>query len=140
MRILTLVILCVLTGCSDGLVDRDPARRNPLKPKKTDDVAEFTGDDKVVDQDVEITNPITGPLEAFEPTKQKIAILEIQHAVNIFNALEGRYPKDYDEFMEKVIKANNIKLPELGKGFSYQYDVENHQLLVVQKKPDEKQE
>lgn len=123
------VILCVLVGCGDSLVERD--RPNPLDRGKTDDVEEFKGDAEVVDQEVEITNPITGPLEVFEPTKQRLAILEIKHAVNIFNAMEGRYPKDHDEFMQKVIKANSIKLPVLGPGFQYQYDVENHELLVV---------
>lgn len=124
------LMLCVVLGCG-GLVSHDPARKNPLKPKGIDDVKEFKGG-KVVDQKVEITNPITGPLEAFEPTKQKIAILQVEHAVNIFNAMEGRYPKDHDEFMEKVIKANQIKLPEPARGFSYQYDVDNHVLLVVE--------
>lgn len=132
------VILCLLVGCSEGLVDRDPDRKNPVNPGTTDEIDEFRGDAEVVDQEVEITNPITGPLEAVEPTRQRIAILEITHAVNLFHALEGRYPKDHDEFMEKVIKANNIRLPQLGTRYSYQYDVENHELLVVKAPPGEK--
>ena len=61
----------------------------------------------------------------------------IDHAVRIFHATEGRYPKDYDEFMQKVIKANNINLPVLPGGAKYQYDVENHKLVVVNATPSE---
>ena len=43
----------------------------------------------------------------------------------------GHFPKDYDEFMTQIIKANNIQLPVLPGGKQYQYDVENHRLVVV---------
>ena len=133
------LILCLLVGCSDGLVDRDPARKNPLALETTKEVEEFKGDAKVVDQEIEISNPITGALEAFEPTKQRLAILEIKQAVDIFQATEGRYPKDFDEFMQRVVKENNIRLPVLGPGFYYQYDVENHELVVVKGEKPEQQ-
>jgi len=132
MKILIPVILCLLAGCSDGMVSNDPSRNKPLQPKATDDIGEFKGDRQIVKPKVKITNPITGPLEAFEPMKQKIAQLGIEHAVNLFHALEGRYPKDYDEFMQRIIKENQMKLPEPARGFAYQYDVENHTLVVVQ--------
>lgn len=133
------LFLCLLVGCSDGLVDRDPARKNPLALETTKEVEEFKGDAEVVDQEIEISNPVTGALEAFEPSKQRIAILEIKHAVDIFQATEGRYPKDFDEFMQRVVKENNISLPVLGPGFYYQYDVENHELLVVKGEKPEKE-
>jgi hypothetical protein len=34
--------------------------------------------------------------------------------------------------MEKIIKANNIQLPVLPGNKIYQYDVENHKLVVVE--------
>ena len=55
----------------------------------------------------------------------------VEHALDLFNASEGRYPKDYDEFMTRIIKANNIKLPVLPGQWKYAYDVENHKLEVV---------
>ena len=131
MRILLALIMCLLAGCSDGLVSTDPSRNKPLQPKATDDIGEFTGDKPVVTPDVKITNPITGPLEAYGPLKQRIAGLSLDHAVNMFHALEGRYPKDYDEFMQRVIRENKIQLPEPTKGLHYENDVENHKLLVV---------
>ncbi len=131
MRIFFPMILCVLAGCSDSLVSTDPSRNKPLRPKVTDDIGEFKGDKQVVMPEVKITNPVTGPLEAYNPLKQRIAALSLDHAVNMFHALEGRYPKDYDEFMQRVIKENKIQLPEPAKGLCYEYDVENHKLLIV---------
>jgi len=40
-------------------------------------------------------------------------------------------PKSNEEFMEKVIKKNNIHLPDLPPGHSYLYDPKEEQLMVV---------
>jgi len=60
------------------------------------------------------------------------AVFEIQipQALNLFQGLEGRKPKDHDEFMTKIIKANNIALPELPAGRTYRYHPEDGQLYV----------
>ena len=63
----------------------------------------------------------------------EIARLQIKQSVEMFRAVEGRYPESHEEFMEKVIKANGIKLPAPVTTAEYQYDVENHELLVVEK-------
>lgn len=122
---------CFLTGCDDlaGPTQSD----RPARPKTTDQIGEFdpAAGLETVPARVVITNPITGPLEAYQPLRQKIAGLGIEHAVNLFQASEGRYPKDHDEFMSRVIKENNMRLPELPAGLSYQYDVQNHKLVVV---------
>ena len=136
MRILIPVILCFCAACSDGLVSTEPSRNKPLRPKATNNIGQFKGDKQVVRPKVNITNPVTGPLQAFEPMKQQIAQLGIDHAINLFRALEDRYPKDHNEFMQRVIKENNIRLPEPSRGFAYQYDVENHKLLVVKDAPE----
>lgn len=132
-------LLCFFVGCGDLMSTSKKPRKKPLRPKTTSEIGEFKGDSKVVEPNVQISNPITGALEAYEPLKQQISQLGIEHAIQLFHALEGRYPKDYDEFMQRVIAENNIRLPVLGKGFRYEYDVENHKLLIVQKSetPDE---
>ena len=120
-------------GCADLVEPHASESKQSARLKSTDNIGEFKAEDgkQTVSSKVKISNPITGALEAYEPTKQKIGELQIQHSVDIFNAMEGRYPKDHEEFMTKVIKANNIRLPKLGPGKQYQYDVENHALMVV---------
>lgn len=81
------------------------------------------------------TNPITGPLDAIDPMKQKISEGQITQLVEMFRATEGRYPRDYDEFKKRVIDENNMRLPTLGAGKRYQYDVASHKLVVVMEGP-----
>ena len=122
-----LLAAILLSGCIESQPPSAP------KQKSTDKIGEFdpNAGDEVVKPEVKITNPITGPLEAYQPMVQKIAALGIDQAVNLFNASEGRYPNSYDEFMTRIIKENNIHLPVLSPGLEYQYDVENHKLLVI---------
>jgi hypothetical protein len=133
-RLILIPLLLVMSpGCSDMVAPRTSQPKQTAKLKTTDDIGEFKAEDgkQTVSSKVKISNPITGALEAYEPLKQKVGELKIQHSVDIFNAIEGRYPKDHEEFMTKVIKANKIRLPQLGPGKRYQYDVENHALMVV---------
>ena len=119
----------LLAGC----IDTQPApATSPLK-KTTDKISEFdpNAGEEVVKPDVKITNPITGPLEAYGPMVQQIAALGIDHSLGLFYATEGRYPNSYDEFMTRIIKENNIRLPVMPAGLEYQYDVENHKLVVI---------
>jgi hypothetical protein len=81
------------------------------------------------------SNPITGPLEAYGPILERAVLPQVNHAVDLFHAAEGRYPKDYDEFMSRIIKTpeGTIKLPVLPGDKRYAYDVKNHTLIVVEK-------
>jgi hypothetical protein len=56
--------------------------------------------------------------------------VQIPQAMSLFKATEGRPPKDHNEYMEKIIKANNIRLPELPEGDLYRYDPKTEQLMV----------
>lgn len=130
-RVLLLSVLCAV-GCSD-VMGPPPPPTGPAKPKTTTDIGEFdpAAGNEIVEPDVQITNPITGPLEAYQPLKQKIAGLGIDYALRLFQATEGRYPKDHAEFMSRIIAENNMRLPTLPKGLKYQYDVQNHKLVVI---------
>ena len=132
-RLLLLVLCLPVVGCGDLLeVESKPADASILK-KTTQDVREFDPNAEQVDSKVKVTNPITGPLEALGPMRNKVAQLGLQIHIESFHALEGRYPKDHAEFMEKVIRQNNLQLPELPYHSEYQYDVENHKLVIVKR-------
>ena len=124
--------LALLGGC-DSLADQAKKDPNSIIGKKTDKVGEFNpkADQEVSDSKVRVDNPITGPLEAYGPAVEQISKLEVQHALDLFNAEHDRYPKDHAEFMNRIIKANQIKLPVLPGGWQYAYDVPNHKLEVV---------
>lgn len=134
----------VLAGCAEVTVDsadgdqpQAEQKHSLTNPKMTDKIGKFDPDEgrKVSDSKGTYSNPITGALEVYGPTLERISKMHIEHAVRLYHAEHGEYPKDYDEFMNRIIKPNNIKLPVLPGGLEYQYDEQNHKLVVVEKKP-----
>ena len=62
--------------------------------------------------------------------EHKLIFSQVEHALNLYWGLEGEYPQSHEEFMEKIIKANQIQLPELDEGVEYLYDPEDHKLKI----------
>ena len=80
--------------------------------------------------------PVATPVASYFNMKERIAFdIQLPEAMKLFKALEGRAPKTHEEFMEKIIKANNIKLPTLPEGHRYVYDPKQEQLMVEQPAP-----
>lgn len=128
--------LFVCAGCLDS--SKSQPANNPndkgIFGKKTQDIGEFDKDKANQvrsDQSIHASDPITAPLSAYGPAMERISLIQITQAVDLFNASEGRYPKDHEEFMQRIIKENNIKLPVLPYKGKYMYDVEHHELVVV---------
>jgi hypothetical protein len=67
--------------------------------------------------------------------EQKLKIATVQHALALYNATEGRGPKSHEEFMEKVVKFNQIELEPLQEPYEYWFNAEE-QLLMKRVKPD----
>jgi hypothetical protein len=79
--------------------------------------------------------PLATPAKTFFSTKERIAFdIEVPKALQLYEASSGEAPKTHDEFMENVIKANQIKLPVLPPGHKYVYDVATKQLMVERPK------
>jgi hypothetical protein len=135
-----LLSLLLAAGCIES--KPKPADDNSGKGiigKKTQDVGEFDknkANQVVSDQKIHATDPITGPLSAYGPMVESISKTQITSALNTFYALNERYPKDHQEFMQEIIKANNIQLPVLPYKGKYQYDVEKHELVIVRSLED----
>ena len=66
-------------------------------------------------------------------------MLNMQHAIDLYQAENDRYPKDHNEFMEVIIKANNIALPKLPYYQEYAYDDKEHKLIIMEY-PDRKEQ
>jgi hypothetical protein len=124
---------CFLPGCMPPIEEQVKKDPNSIIGKKTQDIGQFNpaAGAPVSDSKIRATDPISAPVSAYGPMLEQISKTHIAHALNLFNATEGRYPNSYDEFMTRIIKENNIQLPVLPGGKKYQYDVENHQLVVI---------
>jgi hypothetical protein len=74
---------------------------------------------------------VVTPVKALFAAKERAAYdIQVPQALNLYDAANGGPPKTHEEFMEGVIKANNIKLPELPAGHEYWYDPQAKQLMV----------
>jgi hypothetical protein len=74
---------------------------------------------------------ISGPANALLQFKQTAVFdLQVAPALKLFQASEGRFPKSHEEFMEKIIKANSLQLPELPEGAVYRFNTEVGELWV----------
>ncbi len=71
------------------------------------------------------------PVKALFTAKQKVAFeFKVKPAVNLYEAENGFKPKTHEEFMEKIIKFNEIEVPELPAGHSYVWDPKVGELMV----------
>ena len=78
---------------------------------------------------------IVTPAKTYFTVRERIVFeIQIPGALNLFNASEGRNPSSHEEFMEKIIEFNNIKLPELRPGEKYVYDPKMNELMVERPK------
>ncbi len=135
----TLLIACglLLFGCTPP--ESTTKKENTgIFGKKTGEIGEYdpNAGEKVSDSQIDqkrLAVPLIGSAAAIGPLMEQSAKLAVTQALNFFNAEHGRYPKDNEEFMEKVMVYYQLdgKLPLLPGGSTYQYDVENHQLVVI---------
>jgi hypothetical protein len=78
-----------------------------------------------------IGKAIAQPAIVLFQTKEKIAFeIQIPQALSLYKASEGHGPESHEEFMEKIIRFNQIKLPKLPDGQEYRYRPEEEQLWV----------
>jgi hypothetical protein len=118
-----------------------PVAPRPILGEKTQDIRDMKKEEQAggVATPPRITakDPIRLTGNAYVSIVGQASILNIQHALDLYQAETGEFPKTTEEFMEKIIKANNIALPKLPFYQEYGYDAANHKLVVMEY-PDRK--
>jgi len=77
------------------------------------------------------TGPIATPVAAYFSVRERIALMQVAQGLQHYKALNGHAPKTHEEFMEKVVKAAQIDLPQLKtEEHRYVYDPETETLMV----------
>jgi hypothetical protein len=145
-----LILLALAAGCEEPMnpgnqvkTPRPPAPKKAptakddfIVGKRTQDVRKVSDEvkkgGKVVAPKIVSKDPITLPGNAYVSIIGKNSILNMQHAIDLFHATNDRYPKDYEEFMQVIIKENNIVLPKLPKYQNYAYDEPTHSLVIIE--------
>jgi hypothetical protein len=80
-------------------------------------------------------NPLSAPADyagavvrAQQHSVKVVDTVQVQQAIRLFEASEGRLPKDLDE----LVKAGHLpKLPALPNGMKFQYDAKTGEVKVV---------
>jgi hypothetical protein len=156
-----LLLALLVVGCDDGpgpgTVPKAPPRpaaanppaeaarekpqEKPILGERTQDVkdaqAELKKGSAVAAPRVISKDPIPLAGNTYVYAIGQTAINNIKHAVDLYQATNGEYPKTHEEFMEKIIKENNISLPVLPYYQSYSYDKDKHMLIILEY-PDKK--
>ena len=127
----------VFAGGIDDLAARPSA---PALPANSSPPASDTGTERVkAEKGVGIKGRsldqyegiLVTPAKAYFSVRERIVFEDqIPHALNLYKATEGQGPKSHEEFMEKIIQFNRIKLPQLPPDAKYVYDVEKEMLMV----------
>ena len=128
-----LTAVCVVVVALVGCAEPQPADTGIIN-KKTQEIGEFEadGDAQVADLQVKPSANPYASAGAYGYAVSEISKQTVQRALQFFQAEHGRFPKDHEEFMTRIIEQNNIQLPVLPGKRRYQYDVENHELVVVE--------
>lgn len=66
----------------------------------------------------------------FDVEQRAVFDIKIPHAMQLYRATHGRKPQSHEAFMQEIIQANRIQLPELPEGQEYRYDPEKGELWV----------
>jgi hypothetical protein len=77
-------------------------------------------------------DPITIHGNAYVVSMDRIAMLNIEHTLDLYHAANDRWPANHEEFMKEVIQGYNISLPKLPHYQDYVYDEKQHKLLVYE--------
>ena len=119
-----------------------PVAPRPILGEKTQDIRDMTKEQKaggvVTQPRITAKDPITLQGNAYVSIIGQNSILNIKHAIDLYQATNGEYPKTTEEFMTNIIKANNIALPKLPFYQEYGYDAANHKLVIMEY-PDRKE-
>ncbi len=93
---------------------REVTAYDTLKGKKSREVSGYQG----------------AALQGHAYAEDRVIFDMIKHALILHWAEHGEYPQTHDEFMEKVVKYNQLQLPELDPGVEYIYDPEDRTLKI----------
>lgn len=84
-----------------------------------------------IDKHSDMQKIISGPAGALFKVEQKVVFdIKIPHALQLYKATNGHFPKSHEDFMRDIVEANRIQLPELPEGAVYQFDTEKGELWV----------
>ena len=125
------VFLSCSSGCQEPRTAAPPKKDTSIINKVTQDIGEAKPGAEQADLQAK------SAAGAYGYAVSETSKLQIKQAVELYRAANGSYPKDYEDYRRIGVNHNGLQLPVLPGGRQYQYDVENHELIVVEKEQTE---
>jgi hypothetical protein len=134
-----LAMLILVTGCGEEKPAKPKIQARDTIGKTTQEVRnlkpELAQGGQVTDGKIHAKDYITLQADAYRTEVAKLAKLNVKHAIDLYEALNGTKPKSYEEFMEEIIKKgkpDGIWLPMLPYYQEYGYDPDTQELVVIE--------
>ena len=139
VRAFGLALLTFVAGCGDEAPNKPKLQARDTLGKYTQDVrnlkAELAAGGQTTDGKVHAKDYITLQADVYRTEVAKIAKMNVQHAIDLYEAEHGEKPKTYEEFMDVIIKKgkpDGIMLPMLPYYQEYGYDPDKKELVVIE--------
>ncbi len=136
---LALPMLMLAVGCEEEKPAKPKIEARETLHKTTQDVrvleTELANGAILAPTEIEVADPLTQSAAAYRTSVGKIAKMKVKMDMDQYEALNGKKPETYEEFMEVIIKkgrADGIQLPMLPYYQEYAYDAKNKELVVIE--------
>lgn len=134
-----LVLVGLVAGCGESQPSKSSKMLRPTIGKTTQEVMKLddalANGGQLAPESVGETDYLSQQSDVYKTQVVKIAKMRVTNDINTFEALNERYPENYDEFMSAIIKKGQpdaIPLPELPFYMAYAYDEKNHNLVAIE--------
>ncbi|WP_146570339.1 hypothetical protein [Botrimarina hoheduenensis] len=103
-------------------------KRRAAEKLATESPSAVTIDDMSRGDKIQGSGVLKTPIKAGIRAEQKLNLIQVEQALQLFWGFEGRYPNSHEEFMEKVVEFNELQLEPLEEPYEYWYNAESHEL------------
>lgn len=84
-----------------------------------------------LDDETGVGGVIAQPARSLFTVRERMVFdVQLPQAMQLFEATEGRKPRSREEFMQRIVEANQIQLPDLPAGSEYRYRPDEGELWV----------
>lgn len=133
--LLLLGIVTLFAGCDQFALKPKPAPAAPTTSAAPATQREVAGVGSGIKgrslDDPGVVDAIAQPAKSYFAVKERVVFeFQIPQALQLYKAETGAGPATHEEFIEKIITANQIPLPALPDGHRYVYDPQTEQLMV----------
>jgi hypothetical protein len=134
--LLPAALVALLAGCGATETPKPTVKPRQILNKTTQRV--LTVEDEVKKGAVVLDRAPNDNVYVYATAQPIMDMINKQHIVG-YEITNNAYPKDTEDFINVILKANHQELPELPYYLEYGYDAGKHQLVILEYPEKKKQ-